>query len=106
MALGIQVDQLLEVDGQSPEERLASFNHYISASNAASLRSKIAPLVLGGPRHSSAVLTVQNGDGTCRQVRIPRGALWSPENTGPATGRPLRLHRPYPPHASRSGRRV
>jgi C-terminal processing protease CtpA/Prc len=82
-ASGAQVgDEVLAVDGQLLGDRLTFFSRYVSASNPAALREKIAPVLLGGPRGSIAILTVRGGDGRDREVKVPRGAMWNPEGSG------------------------
>jgi C-terminal processing protease CtpA/Prc len=81
---GIQVgDEVLAVDGQPLLNRLAFFSRYVSASNPAALRAKVAPLLLGGLSGSTAVLTVRGRDGRDREVRVLRhGGMWNPEGSG------------------------
>ncbi len=77
-------DVVLRVEGEESAARLARLKPYFAASTPQSLDRKLMQVWLNGAPESAAVLSVRDGAGSVKEVRVPRTAKLRPlrERTG------------------------
>jgi C-terminal processing protease CtpA/Prc len=76
---GIAVgDVVLKVDGQDAQARMDGIVKYISASTPQALMWKLMERFMNGPDNSTAVLTLRDGSGQVKEVKVTRSRGYWP----------------------------